>query len=99
MDKTSQSTCNTDSTEDEDRGLRPKSPVVAESTDNIFSVIQEAEILLRPEPGEKIDDSDDESGDQENEESDNLVQPSLASQLSYVEALASLQQARSSTLP
>ena len=90
VDKTSQSTCNTDSTEVGDRGLRAKSPVVAESTDNIFSVIQEPEILLRPEPGEKIDDSGDESGDQENEESDNLVQPSLASQLSYVEALVSL---------
>ena len=46
-------------------------------------------ILLRLEPWEKIDDSGDESGDQENEESDNLVQPSLASQLSYVEALVS----------
>ena len=55
VDKTSQSTCNTDSTEVGDRGLRAKSPVVAESTDNIFSVIQEPEILLRPEPGEKID--------------------------------------------
>ena len=64
--------------------------MVTESTDNIFSVIQELEIFLRPEPGEKIDDSGDESGDQENEESDNLVQPSLASQLSYVEALVFL---------
>ena len=90
MDKTSQSTCNTDSTEIGDRGPGAKSPVVTESTDNIFSVIQEPEILLRPEPGEKIDDSGDESGDQENEESDNLVQTSLASQLSYVEALVSL---------
>ena len=90
VDKTSQSTCNTDSTEVGDRGLRAKSTMVAESTDNIFFVIQEPEILLRPEPGEKIDDSGDESGDQENEESDNLVQPSLASQLSYVEALVSL---------
>ena len=90
VNKTSQSTCNTDSTEVGDRGLRAKSPVVAESTDNIFSVIQEPEILLRPEPGEKIDDSGDESGGQENEESDNLVQPSLASQLSYVEALVTL---------
>ena len=90
MDKNSQSTCNTDSTEVGDRGPGAKSPVVTESTDNIFSVIQGPEILLRPEPGEKIDDSGDESGDQENEESDNLVQTSLASQLSYVEALVSL---------
>ena len=90
MDKSSQSTCNTDSTEVGDRGPGAKSPVVTESTDNIFSVIQEPEILLRPEPGKKIEDSGDESGDQENEESDNLVQTSLASQLSYVEALVSL---------
>ena len=89
-DKTSQSTCNMDSTEVWDRGSRAKSPVVTESTENMFSVIQELEILLRPQPGGKIDDSDDESGDQENEESDNLVQPSLASQLSYIEALVSL---------
>ena len=90
VDKTSQSTCNMGSTEVGDRGPRAKSPVVTESTDIIFSVIQEPEILLRSEPGEKIDDSGDESGDQENYESDNLVQPSLASQLSYVEALVSL---------
>ena len=45
------------------RGPGAKSPVVTESTDKIFSVIQEPEILLRPEPGEKIDDSGDESGD------------------------------------
>ena len=90
MDKTSQSTFNTNSTEVGDRDPGTKSPVVTESTDNIFSVIQEPEILLRPEPGEKIDDSGDESGDQENEESDNLVQTSSASQLSYVEALVSL---------
>ena len=38
VDKTSQSTCNTDSTEVGDP--RAKSPVVTESTDNIFSVIQ-----------------------------------------------------------
>ena len=100
VDKTSQPTSNTDSTEVGDRGLRAKSPVIAESTDNIFSVIQEPEILLRLEPGEKIDDSGDDSGDQENEESDNLVQPSLASQLSYVLGLGlSSQQARSSTSP
>ena len=59
-----------------------KSLVVTESTNNSSSVIQELEILLRLEPGEKIDDSGDESGDQENEESDNFVQPSLPSQLS-----------------
>ena len=47
VDKTSQSTWNTDSTEVGDRGPRAKSPVVTESTDNIFSVIQEPEILLR----------------------------------------------------
>lgn len=87
VDKSSQSTYNTDSTEIGDRGQRAKSPVVIASTDNISSVIQEPEILLRPEPGEKIDDSDDESCDHEIEESDILVQPS---QLSYVEALGSL---------
>ena len=64
--------------------------MVTESADNIFSVIQEPEILLRQEPGEKIVDSGDESGDQGNEESDNIVQPSLVSQLSYVEVLVSL---------
>ena len=48
MDKTSQTTCNTDSTEVGDRGPGAKFPVVTESTDNIFSVIQETEILLRP---------------------------------------------------
>ena len=47
MDKTSQSTCNTDSTEVGDRGPGAKSPVVTESTDNIFSVIQEPEIIAQ----------------------------------------------------
>ena len=70
MDKTSPSICNTDSTEVGDRGPGAKSPVVTESTDNIFSVIQELEILLRLELGEKIDNSGDESGDQENEDRD-----------------------------
>ena len=60
VDKTSQSTCNTDSTDVGDRGPRAKSPMVTESIDNISSVIQEPEILLRPEPGEKIDNSGDE---------------------------------------
>ena len=41
VDKTSQSTCNTDSTEVGDRGPGAKSPVVTESTDNIFSVIRQ----------------------------------------------------------
>ncbi|MCG8045424.1 MAG: hypothetical protein N0C90_19915 [Candidatus Thiodiazotropha endolucinida] len=89
VDKTSQSTCNEESTEAGDSS-KAKSPQVTESTDNSHSGIQEPEILLRPEPGEKIDDSADESADQDIEESDNSVQPTLAAQLSYVEALESL---------
>lgn len=77
-----------ENTEFGDRGSRAISPVVSKSTDNISSVVQEPELSLRPDPGEKIGYSDGESDGQE--ESDNLSQPSSAAQLSYVEALESL---------
>ena len=72
------STC--ENTESGDRGSRAISPVVNKSTDNVSSDVQEPELSLRPDPGEKIGYSDGESDSQE--ESDNLSQPSSAAQLS-----------------
>lgn len=63
--------------------------MVNKSTDNLSSIVQEPELSLRPDLGEQIGYSDVESDGQE--ESDNLSQPSSAAQLSYVEALESLQ--------